>query len=299
MAGVLVRNGKVIYKDAAKFGGDVVFTGDAATCECCESGPPVDDWIDDRDPVFPGPGGGGPGPDPTDPDCCSCGFTNETGCRNCWDDATDVSSGVLAVAKRVRVAARIIGSLRVYAERTDPPNVDSYDETIPFELIVDSYPGLGGEFCDANGFDLATTTVTAGGRDFDVAVDLDVSFDTDTGFAVTANININPAFSPFTGGGSVNHRFSVLATSGETETNGWEAAVSGNLFTGFPAPAGSVDAAPLTLPIGGCRSRHIRNAPALAAYWRAPVVGTLEAEGGTDVVSGNIDMVVGNVIPCP
>jgi hypothetical protein len=294
MSGILVRNGKVIYSDSGKFGGDIVYTDDPSACRCCESGPGPDDWIDERDPVFPGPNGPGPGPNPDDDNCCGCDpATNLTGCKNCWSDDDD-NLGSLAVERRVRVAARFIGGVRCYARRTDAPFADFYDEVIPFDLIVDAYPGEPGDFCQSQAFDVEFDTVTVNGKDFDIAVSVEVFFNTDTGFQTTASIEVSPSFSPFTGGGSVTHNLNLSAQSGATISDGWEAIVSSALF-----PSDS-DSLPFTLPIGGCRSRHIRTMPDVRAYGRLPVNPSdpLLAEGSTEPVGVVIDMVVGNVTDC-
>jgi hypothetical protein len=288
--GILITGDGVVYTDDG-----LVHTDTPENCVCCDPQPPTDDWIDDRDPVFPGGGGPGPGPDPSDPNKCGCGEFNIHRCTNYWADE-DETSGVLVVERRVRVAARIIGSLRCYAERFDSPFQDSYDEEVPFEFIVDSYPGEPGDFCNATIFDDTTDTVTLGGRNFDVAVSIEVSFTTDFGFVFNATVTINPAFSPFTGGGGVSHTLNIAAQSGTTVTSGWEVGVGGALFT---PQSGVTDADDFDLPTGACQVRHIRNSPALAAYVRNPLTGTITQEGGTDVVSATADMVAGNVIACP
>jgi hypothetical protein len=292
--GILITGDGVVYTDDG-----LVHTDTPENCVCCDPQPPTDDWIDERDPVFPGGGGPGPGPDPNDPNKCSCGEFNIHRCTNYWADE-DETDGALVVERRVRVAARIIGSLRCYAERFDSPFQGSYDEEVPFELIVDSYPGEPGDFCSATTFDDVTDTVTINGRDFVVGVFLDVSFSTDFGFIFNAQVTITPDFSPFTGGGAVAHSIFVAATSGSNTTDGWDVRVGGALFTGAPPQSSSTDTDDFPLPTGACEVRHIRNSPALAAYIRnGPIPGPINQEAGTDVVSVTVDMVAGNVIACP
>lgn len=293
MAGLLIKGGKVMYED-----GSVVYTDDPAKCVCCGA-EPKDDWLDDVDPDFPGPNGPGPGPDPDDPDCCTCDpATNLTRCRNCWDQSTDVDaiSGELDIDKRVRVAGRVLATVRLFAERTNASGavIATYDETFPIEVIIDSYPGSGGGFCSAQVDETDSTTITIGGNDFFYDYTIDFAWGTSDGFTVDGRFDMAIDDSDFVGGTAVTHSIEITGQSGFTTIDG----VLSRATIGFPTgtPVATED---YTITMGTCKTRDTQSFGGIVADARSPATGHPALRAITEIQSLEIDVVVGNVIPCP
>jgi hypothetical protein len=281
-----IQDGKLVVKDGK------------AACECCEGGGD-DDWVDEIEPGFPGPNGPGPGPDPDDPDCCDCDpEVNPTGCTNCWDDTTDVAleggGSVLVVERRVRVALRVLGSLRLFAERVDGSGTvtDTYDVSFPIEIIIDSYPGEGDEYCAADVEETDSLTVTAGSEDFLFDYTITLDWDTNYGFIVQGVFNIVPDNAAFTGGNAVYHFLSVTGSSGTTVTNGV-------IITNTSGLENESDEEAYTIEMGTCRTRDTQSFSGLSSESRSPLTGEPFVRSITELTSLSVDMVVGNVFPCP
>lgn len=280
-----VQNGKILTVDGA------------LKCGCCGQG--EDDWVDDLDPSFPGGGGGGDGgPDPNDPDCCGCDNPpNLTGCTNCWDASTDVDpiTSLLDVSKRVRVAARINGSMRVKAVRTDSSGavIAEYEENYPFDYIIDSYPGDGDEFCGADAFDSDTINgEVVGTETFGGIWAMSVSFSTDNGFDLSFSLEIGNDGSPWSGGARVTHALDIVAQSGSTITDGVE-------VTAQTTSGQATDSNPMTVSLTGiCNSREQQAFSGLLANRRDPSSGNPAIEVETELTNLSVDMVAGNVFSC-
>jgi hypothetical protein len=278
-----IQAGKLVVKDGM------------AACECCGGDP---DWLDNLDPPFPVPDGPGSGPQPG-PDivCCNCDpESNLTRCTNCWNFVTDVvfdgGSFNLVVDRRVRVALRFVASLRLFAEAFNSSGVllDTYDVVLPINIILDSYPGDGDEYCGAEVEEVVEGDgiINIGGREFAYLYTINLNYNTQLGFVLSGEFQIG-----LTTGGSnfytpgPSHSLSVLGISGTTITNG------------IRIQAGQTEATKeYTIPMGTCETRNAQDLGGL-------YVESVQQESGlgfqrtiTDLTNLSIDMVVGNVFPC-
>lgn len=271
---------------------------DSNTDCCC--GPGEDDWIDDQGPDFPGPNGPGPGPNPSDPDCCGCADPpNQTGCNNCWDadDDVDLLSGELAVERRVRVAARIQATVRLYAKRTDSggATVAEYDETYTIDYIGDSYPGDGDEYCAADFSESDLITAEAvGSEEFSGLWNHELTWSTDNGFSSYGfSLEIGNDDAAWSGGFAATHRIDVAAASGST--------ISDGVMARAQTASGTNDATDaVTIALDGtCASREQQSFSSINASRRDPASGHPSIEVKTEIQSLSFDLVVGNVFACP